>query len=141
MGAAYRIAGVKVKIDPALLGNFIRGADGTLPIFMRTHGTVVQLAAMRDAPGHGRLKASIIKRDFPTLTGYSISIIAATPYAYWVHEGTGIYGPHGQRIYPRTSTVLAWMGSAGEMIFATSTAGMRPRPFLRKNLPLFFAGE
>lgn len=30
------------------------------------------------------------------------------PYAKWVHDGTGLYGPHKKRIVPRSKKALAF---------------------------------
>jgi phage gpG-like protein len=46
-------------------------------------------------------------------------------YARWLQEGTGIYGPTGQRIFPKTKKALAWDGHV-----VRSIAGMQPRRFL-----------
>jgi hypothetical protein len=64
-------------------------------------------------------------------------------YAMWVHNGTGIYGPRHMRITPKTANVLAWKskvygakrGKYAGWVFAKSTKGMKPNPFLKKALP------
>lgn len=77
-------------------------------------------------------------------------ITATARYAKWVDEGTGIYGPRGQRIYPTHARVLAWpggvaggpgarltgsprSGTPGNMQFARSIAGMRPRHYIKRS--------
>lgn len=52
-------------------------------------------------------------------------------YAIFVHDGTGIYGPKGTPIVPKTKKVLAWKGKSGNKIFAYSVVGMKPNPFLK----------
>lgn len=47
---------------------------------------------------------------------------ALTDYAQYTDEGTGIYGPTGERIYPVASKALHFFGKYGE-VFATSIAG------------------
>lgn len=42
----------------------------------------------------------------------------------WLSEGTGIFGPNAQRIYPTNSPVMVWEGEDGELVFAASTQGM-----------------
>ena len=99
----------------------------------------MQLAAIRDCPKRTlKLSESIVKRPFPTLYGFMVSIIAIQPYAYWVHEGTGIYGPHASRIYPKTKYAMRWLDADGDPVFARSTKGMKGTRFLADNLPLFF---
>jgi HK97 gp10 family phage protein len=52
-------------------------------------------------------------------------------YALFVHDGTGIYGPHGMPIVPRTAKVLMWRTKGGKKIFALKVKGMEPNPFLK----------
>jgi hypothetical protein len=136
MGVGYRIAGIKIKLDPTLYGNFLRAPDGVLPRYMMTRATVVQLAGIRDCPKDTmKMSESIIKRGYPALNGgYAVSIIAATYYAFWVHDGTQAHGP-------KNATVLHWIAKDGSNVFVKWVRGISPHPFLRDNLPLFFAGE
>jgi phage gpG-like protein len=46
-------------------------------------------------------------------------------YARWLQEGTGIYGPTGQRIFPKTKKALAWDGHV-----VRSIKGTPPRRYL-----------
>lgn len=54
-----------------------------------------------------------------------------------VHDGTGIYGPRGARIVPRTKRALAFPGGryGRKKIVVRSVAGMRPNRFLSDALP------
>lgn len=49
-------------------------------------------------------------------------VYAAAPYARYQDEGTGLYGPAGDRIYPTSAKVLVFDGIGGT-VFAASTAG------------------
>lgn len=51
-------------------------------------------------------------------------------YAVFVHDGTGIYGPKGTYIYPKTAKVLAWKGKGGKKMYAYRVKGMEPNHFL-----------
>ncbi len=51
------------------------------------------------------------------------------PYAKWLQEGTGIYGPHQQPIVPTHGKVLAFVIN-GKTYFVTSVKGTQPRVFL-----------
>jgi hypothetical protein len=56
-------------------------------------------------------------------------------YAIWLHEGTGIYGPSGRPITPKSGKFLVWKDAdTGQTIFAKKVRGIRPRPFLRNAL-------
>jgi hypothetical protein len=58
-------------------------------------------------------------------------------YGEFVREGTGIYGPRGERIKPKTKKALAWGADLGggkkEFVFA-SVAGQKPNPYHRRVL-------
>ena len=76
------------------------------------------------------------------------SVVVTAPYARWVEEGTGLYGPRKKRIVPTHAKALAWKtggpsklrlsgrsrvvgGQAlAGMAFARSTKGMQARPYL-----------
>lgn len=53
---------------------------------------------------------------------------ATAPYAKFVHEGTGIFGPLKKKIVPTTKKALFWPGARHPV---KSVKGMRPRPFFR----------
>lgn len=63
------------------------------------------------------------------LDSSSIEVGTNVPYARWNQEGTGIYGPSGQRIFPKNAKALAFDGPSGR-IFVRSIAGIKPRRFL-----------
>jgi len=93
----------------------------------------------------GQLQSSItyeIEKESARLVGQVGSNLAYAPY---VELGTGIYGPHKQRIYPKNGKVLAWVTSGarpttaagwkaaqetGRAVFATSVAGQKAKPYL-----------
>jgi phage gpG-like protein len=49
----------------------------------------------------------------------SVTVGTNVPYARWNQEGTGIYGPTGQRIFPKTAKALAWDGHVVRSIKGT----------------------
>lgn len=51
-------------------------------------------------------------------------------YALYVTKGTGIYGPRGQVIKPKTKQFLKFTLPDGTVIYAKSVKGQRPNPFL-----------
>jgi HK97 gp10 family phage protein len=60
---------------------------------------------------------------------------ATAPHARFVHEGTGLYGPKKQLIFPKRARVLSWVDPASnQRVFARYVRGMRPRPFLKDAL-------
>lgn len=75
-------------------------------------------------------------------TKYVGRIRAGAMHASWVEEGTGIYGPTGQRIYPVRARFLVFpwdRGPRGPGIYAyRSVAGQPPQPFFRAPMPARF---
>lgn len=68
------------------------------------------------------------------LVGCQISV--GVPYGRWQDEGTGIYGPTGARIFPRTARVLRFdWPAAGGVVFARSVAGAPGRHFFHEPMP------
>ncbi len=51
------------------------------------------------------------------------------PYALYVNEGTGIFGPKGVPITPTNKQALYWEGAAHPV---KSVKGMRPRKYMEK---------
>lgn len=52
------------------------------------------------------------------------------PYAEWVHQGTGLFGPRKQKIVPKKAKALRIPGVG----YRKSAKGMQPRPFLDQGL-------
>lgn len=82
----------------------------------------------------GRLRNSIGVR-LTVINGTKLGVEVGTNvhYAKWVHQGTGLYGPHNRMIVPRHSKVLRWRNK-GRYIYTKHVKGMRPNPFLRDAL-------
>jgi hypothetical protein len=85
-----------------------------------------------------------------TLSATALNPETGEDYAEKVSKGTGLYGPYKARIFPRKAKMLAWMkdGSrnpvtaagwkaavaAKKVIFARSTRGQKPNPFMEKGM-------
>jgi hypothetical protein len=131
---------VKLIIDGARLEELLHSRTGAVGRYLDTRATIVQMAAKEDCPKRtGNLSERINRRWFDAGGELAISVIAQTPYAMWVHEGTGIYGPLKRPIVPVHAKALSWIGADGVRVFAKSVKGMRGRPFLAKNLKLAVA--
>lgn len=50
-------------------------------------------------------------------------------YAKYVHNGTGLYGPHKKRIFPKTKKALAFTYKGKKMV-RKSVKGQRAQPYL-----------
>jgi HK97 gp10 family phage protein len=53
----------------------------------------------------------------------------SAPYAGYVHEGTGLYGPHETKIVPKAKKALYWPGAPHPI---RAVKGMKANPFLLK---------
>jgi HK97 gp10 family phage protein len=51
-------------------------------------------------------------------------------YGQYIEQGTGVYGPKGTRITPKTAKAMRWNGIGG-VVFAKSIKGMKARPFFK----------
>lgn len=85
----------------------------------------------------GLLRASIATQLGTNGDGLAMRVGSGLYYALWVHDGTGIHGPRGMRIYPKKAKFLHWKTKAGASVFRRSTAGMKPNPYLKNALPSF----
>lgn len=96
-----------VDMHTAEIHHFLYTGAGPVVQGARRLGNQVQRVAQRRAPSRtGRLATSIgvVVNSAP---GFVFADIG-TPLAngLWQHEGTGIYGPTGKRIYPRRAKAL-----------------------------------
>jgi hypothetical protein len=77
----------------------------------------------------GNFARSIEATAFPTARGFVVEVQTEMGnVAQWLRQGTGIYGPFHQRIYPKVAKALAfeWLGQHWVL---GSVAGMRPNPW------------
>ena len=79
---------------------------------------------------------------------HTVQVTARASYAAYVELGTGLYGPKHEKITPKAKLAMRWMGGPSSAfrltgsvrsgkagagagyIYARSTKGMRPRPYL-----------
>lgn len=96
--------------------------------------TETQAAASRRT---GALAAGISSSE-PALVDARVTqtIVSAEPYSEFQDVGTGIYGPRGARIFPRTAKALRFdWPAAGGIVFAKSVAGSPGRHFFHTPMP------
>lgn len=87
----------------------------------------------------GALVDSIHHTDprFTTPDRITCEIVADAPHARYQDEGTGIYGPTGEKIKPRRAggvLVFDWP-AAGGVVFARSVSGSPGRHFFKEPMP------
>jgi hypothetical protein len=59
-----------------------------------------------------------------------ITVAEVPLHAKWVHNGTGIYGPHKSPIVPTHKPYLVFRGRTGAKIVTRSVRGQQAQPFL-----------
>lgn len=113
---------------------------------LRIRANRVLNAAARLTPvDTGRLRASLSVTFNKGPGGVPMARIGSNLlYAIYVHGGTGLYGPKGSYIYPRTKKFMRWPavnnsgagrrrykgGATAAYVYAKRTKGMRGTPFL-----------
>lgn len=81
--------------------------------------------AMDAAPYRsGDLRSSLTVQEEDATT---VAMGTNLEYAVFVHDGTGLFGPHRTRITPVRKKALFWPGASHPV---RSTQGQRPQPFL-----------
>ncbi len=122
---------INLKMTPHikdLLGRLKGDTTGALKAGMTYLLATIEAKAVKHAP----IRTSNLARTRTTdvSTDGNTGILRFTsPYAEYVHEGTGIFGPRKRRIVPTSKKALFWPGAKHPV---RSVAGMRPRPFMSK---------
>lgn len=81
----------------------------------------------------GKFRAGLTARATPSGVGFELAVETDDPQLRdWLKEGTGVAGPLGRRIVPKSAKMMrwfSWAGHGGGPFFARSTAGMKPNPW------------
>lgn len=154
---------VKIKIHDDAVNNYLFGTSGPVHDYVRRLTEEVHREAQRFAPaGSGRLRGSFevrVQRRGSAMVG---TISSHLPYAVYVHEGTGLYGPRHQVIRPKSARALrfkpgsaaggAWgsgegsrggakAGGGGGFVFARFVRGMPSTPYYWEALRVVCTGR
>lgn len=128
---------VRHKYNPAAMHAILANPNGGLAKDGLKRAVRVQALAKKNLQrpptrvNTGALRASIIITPF-FYDGYpAFRVGSGLNYAWFVHDGTGIYGPKHHLIFPKGSGVLAWEVGGGKWAYAKHTKGMPPNPFLK----------
>src|SRR3972149_9142111 len=102
---------------------------------------LIEAKAVQRAPGakfQGKKKGgNLMSSGTTSFSGSGFDTRAevkfTAPYAIYVHEGTGVYGPKARpyTIFPKNKRALVWPG-ASHPVKKVTILGMKPRPFLRE---------
>ncbi len=90
----------------------------------------VEAIAKRNAPvGEGGGGSNLANSGTSEVNedGSKGEIRFTAPYSRYVHEGTGLYGPHRTKIVPKTAKALYWPGARHPV---RAVKGMEGQPFL-----------
>ncbi len=96
---------------------------------------IAEGAAKESAPiDQGILRGSIHSK-ITKLNGELVGIVGTNlEYAPYQEQGTGIYGPKGTPITPKRSRFLRFKTKSGQVVFARSVRGTRPKKFMAKGM-------
>jgi hypothetical protein len=75
-----------------------------------------------------KLITSYVKGEGADVMGF---VVPTAPYSEFVHRGTGIYGPYGVPITPKTAKALAF-SVGGVKVIRKSVKGQKPNPFVTR---------
>lgn len=124
------VAQIIVHFRPAVARNMV------------LRGERIKRAAQNNLRGGGRgprrvntgtLINSIFAITVTTSTYVTTRVGTRVPYAKYVIDGTGIYGPRRRIIRPRRAKVMVFT-AYGRKIFTPTVVGMRPNNFLSEAL-------
>lgn len=133
-------------LNEAQLFWLLNSEQGPVAKDLVKRGVKVQSQARRNLGGSGgsgpkRIDTGLLRASVSTQLGYRATELAIRVgtnvyYARWVHDGTGIYGPRGMPIRPRTAPFLVfrWKKMNNKLMVVKSVKGMKPNPFLKDAL-------
>lgn|SRR5512144_2501453 len=127
---------IRINVEQANIRKAFSDPKGILARGVLRMSKKVERKAKRLAPvDKGQLRASITSH-IVFRGGIPIGRIGTNvKHAVWVHQGTGIYGPRGVPIRPKTAKVLVFKPKGStKNLYVKSVKGMKGRPFLRDAL-------
>lgn len=132
----------RVRLPPGLGAKILAASSDAISRDMMKRGLRVESAAKKRlsvSPKRvdtGRLRSSIHTRPIKVGAVQGARVGSGVKYALYVHEGTGVYGPKGVPITPKTKKFLRFKPKGlRTYVFAKSVKGMRGNPYLRDALP------
>jgi hypothetical protein len=125
-----------VRIDAGAVNQLLHSSSGVVVREMVKRGKKVETLAKRLCPvDHGRLRSDIHLDVVTRGSVTGVRIGSSLDYALYVHEGTGIYGPRGRPILPKSGRFLVFTPRGGsKIVFAKSVRGTPGKPFLTEAL-------
>ena len=117
------------------IDRLLRSRVGAVARDLERRGRAVEMRAKQLAP----VKTGALRGSIDTVILYRDGMPVARVgsglrYSYFVHEGTGIYGPRHARIYPRGGSVMTF-NAGGRQVYVRWTRGAPGRHYLVDALP------
>jgi hypothetical protein len=146
---------VTVSVDRDRILAALRDPSGPAAQFVERRCQTAENFSKAACPvNKGRLRRSIRHEVRAERTQIVGSVYSDVPYAKFVHEGTGIYGPKRAFIYPKRGQYLVFQSSGvfgpvrksgrrkgrGDLVFARRVRGIPPSPFLVQGLEAAMPG-
>lgn len=126
---------VTVQFDAVAIHRLLHDVDGPVMRSVYRRGKRVEVAAKRGCPvDQGRLRSSITTQFHHAGNVTVVRVGTDVAYARFVHDGTGLYGPRGVVIRPRSARILRFE-VGGDVAYARFVRGVRGRPFITDALP------
>ncbi|MDA8086541.1 MAG: HK97 gp10 family phage protein [Nitrospiraceae bacterium] len=122
---------IEVSITPdlkSLMMSIRRNIQGGIHAGVYSLAEEIEGKAKKEAPVRTSNLANSITFYLSNM-GMQATVKATAPYAKYVHQGTGIYGPHGTPIVPVNKKALFWPGAKHPV---KSVKGMKANPFFTR---------
>jgi len=142
------MADVKITLHRIPIFELLYAPSGDVHNLVERTTNAVHLAILRETPVMTGAMVGTISKDIRVAPGRSVTGVVQSDdeAALWVQQGTGVYGPTGQRIRPsnpgvrrapdrKGGPVLRWpnRGGAG-FLYRKSVAGQEANPFMWRGL-------
>lgn len=126
----------RVRLNQAELDRLLRGRQGPVVqhVEILTRRTLNQ--AKRNARvDEGTLRSTLYHTITPSTGEVRGRVASPLDYAWYVHDGTGVYGPRGRPIRPVHAKVLRFELKGGRgVVYARSVKGIKGDKFLLRAL-------
>jgi hypothetical protein len=128
----------RLIISQSSIDSLMAGPGGAVAADLLKRGRRVQNDARRRCPvDHGRLRSDIqvVLEMHGSLP--SVKVGNSVDYAWFVHEGTGVYGPRRRTIRAKKRGGVLRFTVNGKVLYRPRVRGVKGRPYLKDALPAF----
>lgn len=140
----------RIVYDGEALNQLLRSPNGAVARDLMVRANRVQNVAKQLCPvDQGRLRSSISKEIRKENNELVARVGTNVEYAFFVHEGVGLYGPNKKMIVPVRAKALRWAnvnnsgrgrrrykgGATAQYVYSKKSRGFRGTKYLTKALP------